>query len=115
MQPRSLKSVEDIANACSNIVEWTVGGSLAQHESDSKLRAAVERTFEIIGEALLRLERNDPTLVARITDYRRVIGFRNRLAHGYDDIDDSQVWDIIQTSLPVLRQDIDTILAEIER
>jgi uncharacterized protein YutE (UPF0331/DUF86 family) len=64
-----------------------LASSLSAYSSNAKLHAEVERPFEIIGEALLRLERSDPAVATRISDYRRVIGFRNRLAHGYDDID----------------------------
>ena len=46
-------------------------------------RSAVERQFEIIGEALGQLARLDPAMAERITDFRRVIAFRNILVHGY--------------------------------
>ncbi len=58
------------------------------------LRAAVEREFEIIGEALAQLSKLDAALVARISDYRRIIAFRNILIHGYADVDDQLVWDL---------------------
>jgi uncharacterized protein with HEPN domain len=66
----------------------------------------VERQFEIVGEALNRLQKLDPELVAQISDYRRIIAFRNVLAHGYDVVSDEVVWDIVQNRLDVLRQDI---------
>lgn len=87
MHPKSPKSFEVIINAAANIVAWTANRTLSDYESDSFLRSAVERNFEIIGEALLRLERTDPDTAARISDYRKIIGFRNCLAHGYDDTD----------------------------
>jgi uncharacterized protein with HEPN domain len=77
------------------------------------LRAAVERS-EVIGEALLRLERHDPVLAARITDYRRIIGFRNRLAHKYDDTDHDQVWEIISDYVPILKAESIALLTEID-
>jgi uncharacterized protein with HEPN domain len=70
------------------------------------LRAAVERQFEIIGEALNQLSRVDGALAGRISDYRRIIAFRNILIHGYAEIDDQLVWDIVETQMPVLKRDI---------
>lgn len=48
-------------------------------------------------------------LLSRISEYHRIIGFRNVLAHGYDVVSDEIVWDIIQNRLPLLRQEIDEI------
>src|SRR5687768_7434327 len=107
MHPKSPQWLNDIAVRCAFIEEVTAGRSLADYQADLLLRSAIERTFEVIGEALLRIERTDPATAARITDYRRVIGFRNRLVHGYDVIDDAQVWEIIQQFLPVLRQEVE--------
>jgi len=49
------------------------------------LRAAVERQFEIIGEALARLRKLDPEVCSTVTDAGRIIAFRNILIHGYAD------------------------------
>ncbi|HXK61062.1 MAG TPA: DUF86 domain-containing protein [Acidobacteriota bacterium] len=51
------------------------------------LRSAVERQFQIIGEALIRLTRTDPETAAAIGDYRRIVAFRNILVHAYGAID----------------------------
>ena len=76
----------------------TAGKGWADYQDDVLLRSAVERQFEIIGEALNRLKKVDPGLLARISDYGRIIGFRNVLAHGYDIISDDIVWDIVEAS-----------------
>jgi uncharacterized protein with HEPN domain len=72
---------------------------------DRKTQAAVERKFEIIGEALNRLSRIDADLLATITNYRSIISFRNILAHVYDTIEDRVVWGIIETDLEQLLHD----------
>ena len=64
------------------------------------LRSAVERQFEIIGEALAKLAKLDPVLAASLTDHRRITAFRNILVHGYADADDRLVWDVVETKLP---------------
>ena len=74
------------------------------------LRAAVERQFEIIGEALSQLARRDESFAERITDYRHIIAFRNILIHGYSDVDDALVWDIVQTRLTPLRAQVNQLL-----
>jgi uncharacterized protein with HEPN domain len=74
----------------------------------------VERNFEIIGEAVGRLAKVDPAIAARIGDYQQIISFRNVLIHGYDLIDEAQVWDVICLNLPSLEDDVKAILASIE-
>jgi uncharacterized protein with HEPN domain len=62
---------------------------------------------------LAQLARIDEPLAARISEYRRIIAFRNILIHGYADVDDGLVWDVIETKLPVLRQEIESLLREL--
>ncbi len=50
--------------------------------------------------------------MARVSEHRRIIAFRNILIHGYADIDERLVWDIVQAKLPVLRQEIERLLNE---
>jgi len=60
------------------------------------MRAATERQFEIMGEALTGLRRVDPDLAASVPDLPRIIAFRNILIHNYAEIDDSRVWEVVQ-------------------
>ena len=73
------------------------------------LRAAVERQFEIIGEALRRLAKSDAATAARISEAERIVAFRNILAHGYADIDDQIVWSLVRSKLPGLLKEVESL------
>ncbi len=70
------------------------------------LRAAVERQFEIIGEALNRLSQIAPKVAEQATDRRRIISFRNILIHGYAEIDDRVVWGAVEAKLEPFVEEI---------
>jgi uncharacterized protein with HEPN domain len=112
MSTKSLKLLEDMRAAATFILEATAGLSLAEYRSNKTLRFAVERNFEIIGEAVNRLSRLDPDMAAQIPDQRRIVAFRNLLIHAYDVIDDAQVWDVVTGSLPAFHQQVEALLHE---
>nr|VFJ65155.1 MAG: Uncharacterized conserved protein, contains HEPN domain [Candidatus Kentron sp. FM] len=80
--------IHDAINACELILEFTAGYSLQQYQADLRTKAAVEREFEIIGEALNRVHKIDSHKLESITDWRQIIQFRNVIAHGYDIVED---------------------------
>jgi len=80
--------------------------ALPNNSADRFFRRAVEREFEIIGEALKRIDRLDPPTAARISELRRIVDFRNRIIHGYDTVDDAVVWGIVEKRLPLLIKDV---------
>jgi len=106
MRLEARKYLHDIQQAADLVTEFTAGKRLADYEADAMLRSAVERQFEIIGEALAQLARLDETIASRISEYRRIISFRNILIHGYAEVDDRIVWDIIESKLPTLRREV---------
>lgn len=110
MQPKTQKWLNDIRNACIRIERYTSGVSLDSYEENDLLQAGVERYFEIIGEALRRVEAAEPGVTSSITDYRAIIGFRNLLAHGYDIIDNERVWFVITVALPRLHREVEQLL-----
>lgn len=77
--------------------------------SNKMLRRAIEREFEIIGEAMNRIMKLHPEI--QILGKYQIIGMRNRVIHGYDKIDDSIIWGTIVRHLPSLKIEIDTLLS----
>ncbi len=112
MRPETRKLLQDVRSAADRIVRYTAGKTLPDYASDDFLRSAVERPFEIIGEALNRLRRDDPATAGQVTGIARIIGYRNVLAHGYDIVDDEISWDAVEFKLPVLCQEVEEIFAE---
>jgi uncharacterized protein with HEPN domain len=113
-QPDVRKFLHDIKTACDLISEFVSGRTLDEYLGDPMLRSAVERQFEIVGEALNQSSRVDPSLLDRITDARRIIAFRNRLVHGYSSVSDEVVWGIVEGSLPRLLTEV-AVLLEAEK
>jgi uncharacterized protein with HEPN domain len=112
MHPKSLKWLNDIHQACELIQTATAGRSLAEYESDRLLKSAVERNFEIIGEALVRIRKIDPATADCVPDCGAVIAFRNLLIHGYDFIDNPRVWQIIKADVPKLHEQIAVLMSK---
>jgi len=110
MQPKSPKHLEDIRDASAFIHELVRGRTLDDYRTDRVLRQAVERNFEIIGEAMNRLAKSDPDTARRIGDLGRIIAFRNILIHGYDLIVDDEVWRVIHSELPKLLAEVTDLL-----
>jgi uncharacterized protein with HEPN domain len=111
MRLEARKHLEDIRQASSLIAQFVSGRTLADYEQDPLLRSGVERQFEIIGEALNRLIRLDDSFQDSIRHARRIVGFRNVLAHGYDVVENEVVWDVTQEYLPSLVEDVSRLLS----
>ncbi len=76
--------------------------------ADKMLRRAIEREFEIIGEALNRIDKLDSTI--NISSKKQIISMRNRVIHGYDKIDNEIIWGTIVRHLPVLKIEVNNLL-----
>ena len=81
--------LEDIRLAAADVEEFTRGRTLDDFKTNELLRSAVERKFIVIGEALVRLEKLDAEWANKLMDFRKIVGFRNVLVHGYEMIDDA--------------------------
>ncbi|MBI4757040.1 MAG: DUF86 domain-containing protein [Betaproteobacteria bacterium] len=110
MQHRSPKLLEDVRDAAAFIHDVTSGRTLDEYEGDRLLRQAVERNFEIIGEAVKRLAQHDPQTASKIGDHTQIIAFRNVLIHGYDLVDHALVWSVIENQIPSLLHDVEALL-----
>ncbi|AWA30942.1 antitoxin [Flavobacterium magnum] len=101
----------DILNSI-NEIDFYIGQPriFQNYENDMRTKRAVERNIEIIGEAMSRiLKRSDQI---KITDSRKIVDVRNRIIHGYDSVSDDVVWGIVIKQLPVLKTEVEKLLAE---
>ena len=82
--PRStLAYLADIVGACEAIARFLDGVEYAAYRGAELTRSAVERQLILIGEAVHALLRLEPSLADRISHARRIVDFRNQLAHDY--------------------------------
>ncbi len=110
MRLETRKLLLDALEACHSIKKLCTGVTLRHYTAERGIKRAVEREFEISGEALNRLSKLDAETAAQIAELRRVVDFRNRLIHGYDTIDDEIVWGIVEKHLPTLTLQLETLV-----
>jgi len=110
MRPESRKYLWDALQAGQRVARFVEGKNFEDYESDELLRSAVERQFEIVGEALSQLNKIDAGTAATIPEVGRIIAFRNILMHGYASVDDRLVWGVIERSLPALIAELQSLL-----
>lgn len=101
--------VMDIKVAIQSILSYTNGYTLESYEKDTKTRHAVERNFEIIGEAASRVPNEYKILHSNI-EWRIIKDFRNFIIHDYFGINNEIVWDTIQYQLPGLLKEINNLI-----
>lgn len=103
--------LQDITHSINKILEYTKGMTFESYEQDSKTKDAVERNFEIIGEAASRISQEFKTLHPHI-EWRIIKDFRNFMIHEYFGINNQIVWDTIQFRLTDLLVEISALIIE---
>ncbi|MCP4286505.1 MAG: DUF86 domain-containing protein [Gammaproteobacteria bacterium] len=106
MQLEEKALLHDIHSAGVKVQNFTSGKTFEDYQGDDMMRAAVERQFEIIGEALSLLAKRNKELAAHISAYQRIISFRNILIHGYARVDDRLVWSVVEERLGILLDEV---------
>lgn len=108
MTDKTRKYLFDILEAVNSIENYILNVDFIQYQKNKMVRRAVEREFEIIGEAMNAMLKADSSI--RITSAERIIGMRNRVIHGYDKIDNGLVWGTIKKHLPILKEEVSELL-----
>lgn len=103
--------LRDMLQELDEVKAFTTGGKAA-FIADSKTRKAVIRSYEIIGEIAKRLP-EDLRQAHVVVDWRKLIGFRDFLAHHYEEVILDFVWEAVE-NVPALRADIETVIAALE-
>jgi uncharacterized protein with HEPN domain len=110
MNEKQLKFLYDVKIAIDEIDSYfeTEPRNFDNYKKNSLLKRAIERNFEIIGEAISRILKEDPAFP--IENAKKIIGLRNQIIHGYDSISDENIWGIIANYLPKLKSEINTMI-----
>jgi uncharacterized protein with HEPN domain len=108
--------LQHILEAADRVLRYTKGVGRKEFSADTMVQDAVIRNVEIIGEAASNLLEVAPDIGARYPSipFVQIRGMRNRVAHGYFAVSLSMIWDSVQVDIPELRQQIVTVLREIQ-
>lgn len=96
---------DDMLLAIAKIRTYTASLDFEAFLTETRTVDAVERNFEIIGEAASQLPQSVRDSATGI-DWYAIISFRNRLIHGYFGVDYQILWYIVQHELAILETDI---------
>ena len=110
-----LKHLQDVLDAINEMQSCFVNfpNRFDLFEQDLMRRCVVERKTEIMGEAINRIKKKDPTF--EIPNAKEIINTRNRIIHGYDSVETEFLWGLVVRHIPELKQDIERIIAEYEK
>jgi uncharacterized protein with HEPN domain len=107
-----LKYLQDVLDAIEELEDYFVGypKRFDVFEKDRLRISAVERKVEIMGEAINRILKIDPTF--ELADAKEVVKTRNRVIHGYDSVEPEFLWGLIIRHIPILKDNINSILSQ---
>ena len=91
-------------------VQLAQGRTRADLDADRIFDLAITRLLEIVGEAAARVSQSTRDQNAQIP-WVAISGLRNRLIHGYDDVDFDILWDVVQNDLPALISQLQSIVS----
>ncbi|MGI0491018.1 DUF86 domain-containing protein [Alkalinema pantanalense CENA528] len=101
--------LEDILHACTKIQRYTQGLTFEQFVADEKTIDAVARNLQIIGESVKQIPQDIRDRAPAI-EWRKIAGLRDILAHAYFQVEDEVLWDIVQTKIQPLQEQIQPLL-----
>lgn len=110
-RPTDVERLRHVLDFIGRIETYTAAGRDV-FLTDQMVQDAVLRNFEIIGEAARMLSPATKDRAPTI-EWRKIVGMRDHVAHGYFGIDLDLVWDTTVQDLPLLRAGVETLLAEL--
>lgn len=106
--------IDDIRRAIDNIQTYTKELSYESFSQDAKTIDAVVRNIEIIGEAIQQLP-EELHIQYPSVPWKQIVGARNKVIHEYFGVDEKIVWKTVQEDIPVLKQQILTIVQDLQK
>ena len=103
--------LDHIEQAAIEVLHFVEGHTLQTFSADRRTQQAVMMSLIVIGEATARIMTSDPDFIATYPEipWQQIRGMRNRMAHGYFDINLEIVWTTLQRAIPELLVQIQTL------
>ena len=107
--------LQHMRDAADRVQRYTVGKSQDDFAADEQLQDAVVRNIEIIGEAACNISLHAPDFARETSQvpWSALYAMRNRLSHGYWNVDLVVVWQVIQRDLPELKVKLNQLIASL--
>jgi uncharacterized protein with HEPN domain len=112
MDRKTAALLHDAMVASDEIAGFTAGLSREEFDQQRGTQLIVERLIITVGEALSQAHRSLENLDELIPELSDIVGMRNRIVHGYRDIDEDIVWKVVVTKAPELATLLRNLLAE---
>ena len=107
--PRDELRLRHMLDAARKVIAFADGRSRSDLDTDEQLTLAIVRLLEIIGEAARQVTSETRAAHPGIP-WREIAGTRDRLIHGYFEVDLDVVWSIATNDLPGLVDSLETML-----
>ena len=103
--------LDHMRQAVADAQSFTEGMTQADFIQDKRTQQAVVMSLIVLGEAATKVMDQHPAFAAQHSQvpWRSMRGMRNRIAHGYFDINLEVVWDTVATALPALKSQLDAL------
>jgi uncharacterized protein with HEPN domain len=111
LEPRDPAVLWDMLQACRDIIAFVKGKTEEDYARDVLLRSAVERQVEIIGEAARRVSEGFRHEHPEVP-WAGIVGQRNVLSHGYDQVDNHRIWLVAVQDVPALVPKLEALVPE---
>jgi uncharacterized protein with HEPN domain len=111
MTPEDLIRIRHMLDAVKEALAFSRDKSREDLDNNRMLTLAIVKELEIIGEAASKLTPEFKATQPHIP-WADIIGMRNRLTHGYFDIDLDRVWDTVLEDLGPLCKDLEKMVKE---
>ena len=109
MSIKEKKLLTDISGSIQSIDEHlNRKRDFQEYLNNKTVRRAVERELGIIGEAVSKLLKINPTIA--ISFSRQIVDLRNQVIHSYDNVNNNIIWGVVVNHLPKLKSEVDDLL-----
>ena len=101
LQPKDRIRFQHMVDHATEALNMIKGRTREDLDNDRQLNLSLVRLLEIVGEAASRTSESTRSSHSELP-WIQIIGLRNRLIHGYDEVDFDILWTILQDDLPLL-------------